>query len=843
MTRNGEKASGKLPQTGARKPRKDPWHKKITGLYNRQPVAFTWIVNVITGALILFIITHSSARTIQKLYKPPAKDEDPVIAVRDFQVPRDIEVLDKEGTEKKRAEAEALTRSRYDWDPSVGENIKQRISAFFKGLRDLHPEEAKIAAGTTSSSQPAAALQPFLTEKKQELVRNLGASLSSEDLSLLEQKHFAPELEKAVTALISEVYQNDKGKPRLLVPTKDMLLKESDKGIIAYRIKASEQTPLEINDLDPAMDIASAQEVIDKAAQKHMKDMEPATRILLSRMAKDLLDPNLTFNKKKTEEAKASAMAAAKPRYYKFKKGEVIVRKGDRLSPETRTKVEGILDALDTSAPRSLRSVGLMVLVIFLLASMVTFSMRNIRKFSMEPKDILFLSLVLVISLAVLRAVEVFGNASQETFLNVPEGLNFYYLIPLAGAVMLVRMVLNSEIALVFAVIVSILGGIVADNSLLFGVYTLVGSVVAAGEVRQCRQRSTILRAGLALGLINAIIILAVSMAGEGFISMVYMLPNSGLLWNIFFGLFGGVFVAIIVTGVVPLAESVFSYATDIKLLELLNQDSPLLKDLSMRAPGTHQHSLMVANLAEAAAKFIGANPLLTRVCAMYHDIGKMNKPLYFAENQWDNNNVHQRLSPSMSTLVIHNHVKEGLERGVKAKLPPVVIDCIQQHHGTSLLTFFYEKAKEMNESGTPLDENKYRYQGPRPQTREAAIIMLADVVESASRTVRDPNPARMKGMVQKLINRFFIDGQLDDCDLTLKDLHQIARSFNTTLEAIYHHRPDYPLPAVKGQAAEKKKKAEHDAAGHKDKTAQKDQAEKEKDKEDSENYLRRLGM
>jgi len=482
-----------------------------------------------------------------------------------------------------------------------------------------------------------------------------------------------------------------------------------------------------------------------------------------------------------------------------------------------------------------------LLLLLLFFAAMVTFGQVNIKKFRLESRDLIFLSSTLLLFLLALKGIELLSQNAPQGAGGHHQFVNYFYLLPLAGAVMLVRMVKNSEIALSFAVVIAVLGGMVAQQNIYFVVYTLIGSVIGAQEVRQCRQRSTILRAGLILGVVNVLLILTISLINHQFLN------QKALLINSLFGFTGGIVVAIFVAGLAPLAEWVLGYATDIKLLELLNQDHPVLKDLSMRAPGTHQHSLMVANLSEEAANAIGANPLLARVTAMYHDIGKMNKPPYYAENQWDGTNIHDQLSPSMSTLIIHNHVKEGVELALKHKLPRVVVESIRQHHGTSLVQFFYERAKELNDTGVPVNEVDYRYPGPKPQTREAAIIMLADAVESAARSLREPDPARLQGMVQKLINRFFIDGQLDECDLTLKDLHMIARSFNKTLGAIYHHRPDYPLPAAKGTPAEKRKKADQDAAKPKDDGTRKEKNkgpdDQDEDKDQNENYLKRLGM
>ncbi|MDA8414707.1 MAG: HDIG domain-containing protein, partial [Desulfobacteraceae bacterium] len=267
-----------------------------------------------------------------------------------------------------------------------------------------------------------------------------------------------------------------------------------------------------------------------------------------------------------------------------------------------------------------------------------------------------------------------------------------------------------------------------------------------------------------------------------------------------FFAVVGGVLTAGFVSGFIPVIESLFNYTTDIKMLELANLNSPLLRDLMVNAPGTYHHSVVVGNLGEAAAESIGANPLLARVAAYYHDIGKISKPLYFIENQSGEENRHDKLAPSMSALILVSHIKEGAEVAREKHLGQPIIDIIRQHHGTGLIKFFYERAKTQAEStGQTVEEQDFRYPGPKPQTREAGIVMLADCVEAASRTLVNPTPDHIMGMVQNIINRIFTDGQLDECELTLKNLHEIARSFNRILNGIYHHRIDYPEAARKG--------------------------------------------
>ena len=251
-------------------------------------------------------------------------------------------------------------------------------------------------------------------------------------------------------------------------------------------------------------------------------------------------------------------------------------------------------------------------------------------------------------------------------------------------------------------------------------------------------------------------------------------------------------------SGAIPLLESLFQYTTDIKLLELTNLNSPILRELMVRAPGTYHHSVVVGNLVEAAAEAINANPLLARVAAYYHDIGKISKAQYFIENQSGGENRHDKLSPSMSALILIAHVKEGAELAKQHRLGQPIAEIIRQSHGTALIKYFYQKAVEQALPGQVVDEHEFRYPGPKPQTREAGLVLLADAVEAASRTLIDSSPARIQGLVQKIINNIFIDGQLDECELTLKNLHEIAWSFNQILAGIHHQRIDYPQPAYK---------------------------------------------
>jgi putative nucleotidyltransferase with HDIG domain len=272
------------------------------------------------------------------------------------------------------------------------------------------------------------------------------------------------------------------------------------------------------------------------------------------------------------------------------------------------------------------------------------------------------------------------------------------------------------------------------------------------------------------------------------------------LLWTTPAGLLSGLLSSFLTMMLVPLLESAFNATTDVKLLELSNLNHPLLKEMIVKAPGTYHHSLVVGSMVEAAAEEIGANPLLAKVMSYYHDIGKIEHAGYFIENQRAGHNPHDHLSPNMSKTVLVSHVKDGVELGLRHKLGKPIIDGIVQHHGTTLIAFFYNRALEaQNEAIDSVREADFRYPGPKPQFREAALIMLADSIEAASRSLDEPTPVRLQNIVRNIIQRKFMDGQLDECNLTLRDLSVIETSFIRVLLGIYHQRIDYPRRAGGG--------------------------------------------
>ncbi len=480
-------------------------------------------------------------------------------------------------------------------------------------------------------------------------------------------------------------------------------------------------------------------------------------------------------------------------------KGAPIVASGRRVTDQAARILEEF-GRREGIGNRSQAYIGLsaLVLIIFYLFY------RDIRRYRpallADTRKILLLALLLFLTISVSQAAKQFFSLMADKLqLDI---MTIGFALPVASGAMLVCLLLDFHLALGFSFVVSILLGISFQGDPFIPIFFFLGSIVAALSVIQCKKRTAVLKAGALTMLVNIFVISGIDFyQGE--------LLTRGW-YDLAAGFLGAVGVTMIVSVTLPFFETVFDIATDIKLLELLDPNQPLLKELVYKSPGTYHHSILIGNLSEAAAETIGENPILARVGSYYHDIGKIHKPGYFIENQRAAENKHDRLMPSMSSLIIASHVKEGVELAREHKLPSAVVDIIQQHHGTSLISYFYQKAKEL-QPYVVIAEEDYRYSGPRPRTKVAAIVMLADSVEAASRTLDDTTPQRIQALTNSVITRIFLDDQLSMCDLTLRDLRDISRSFNLILSGIFHHRVDYPGVGFPGE----KKRNDHQDKKH----------------------------
>jgi putative nucleotidyltransferase with HDIG domain len=420
-------------------------------------------------------------------------------------------------------------------------------------------------------------------------------------------------------------------------------------------------------------------------------------------------------------------------------------------------------------------------------------------------RDLILVASLLTLSVWVTRGLAMFAIALTQGW----EGLNaqaLAFAAPLSAAPLLLALFLRPQAGMLSALGGGFLACLIWPDSAGVFAYYLVTGLVAAHYAHHSRSRSSLIKAGLMSCLPGLVIIVALALMRGWLVSADF--PVAVLAAGL-----GGLVSGVLASGLAPVVEMALGYTTSLRLMEMASLDTPILRELMLQAPGTYHHSLVVSSLVEYAAKEIGADHLLAKVAALYHDLGKMKKAAYFVENQVDGPNRHEKLAPSMSALVLTSHVKEGVELARKHRLGQPIMDIIAQHHGTRVIPFFYNKAMEARRAaGQPdPDPQDFSYPGPRPQTREAGLVMLADTVEAASRSLDNATPARLHGLVQQQINKIFSEGQLDECELTLKDLHKIAKSFNTVLSGIFHQRLEYPQAPDKAEDKAGKRHGDND--------------------------------
>ncbi len=464
------------------------------------------------------------------------------------------------------------------------------------------------------------------------------------------------------------------------------------------------------------------------------------------------------------------------------KEGDIIVRAGTKVNERQERIIEEMINLQRSQAAQQGWLMDLLPALARILLTLLSFIALFLFLYYYR-KEIYFSNPRLLAMFLVFILQLFFIHILDRWDLSI-------YAYPIAFLPMMLTILYDSETGILATIVLAILLGIMHRFNFTLSFITIVVGVVTCFSSREVRRRAHFIRIMLLTGLTSAIFILVV----ENF----KLTPQEELLSMVGFGLTSG-FVSVLLTlGLLPFFESLFGITTDITLLELSDLNHPLLKRLAVEAPGTYQHSLIVGNLSEAAAKAIGANSLLARVGAYYHDIGKMEIPEYFVENQLSVKSKHESLTPSMSALILSSHVKKGRIIGEAAGLPNDVLNFIEEHHGTMVQSFFYDKA--LKQGADPSTIEKFRYPGPRPLTRETGIAMLADAVEAASRTLDQPTAARLDHLIQRIINDRFQSGELDDCPLTLRDLARIKKAFAQVLIATFHHRVEYPTKEPAGE-------------------------------------------
>lgn len=696
---------------------------------------------------VLFLLLVATILTGRSSFKAVFNEGDislcDIYAPYDFYYPGEI---DEEMSGSAKAEALKNFLPVYDLEASYWDNKRKFLNQFFAEasniakLKDVDDnwriEKLKSKANTELDNNH---LLPFLQEDAAFLKDN-GAVI--------------------LNVLSSKIITDN--------ATLDILSAEKKEEIIVRDRQLNVEAKIPCSDLYTKEKLTAAiEKVLNSERVKKAETQAAIQSLLLS-----ILTPNLAYNKAETEARRKAMVDGIAPvrKQLLVKKNELIISKGQRVTRAHLSQLDQLMKKEKSGIGMSSLGGVIILFIVFIVA--IPIYLNTYRRKIFSDINNLYLISIMILLAAIM----------SKSITNSPIS---GYFTPIPAITMLTAILLDYNTAFMLSIMLSIFTGLIAGNKFNVMIVLLISSMAGVYFIKGVRRRSQILKAGILTGILEFVAICGIGLMNN--------LEPAVFIREGYWGIASGIAASGIVMFLLPVFEFFFNKTTDISLLELSDLNHPILKKMVMSAPGTYHHSLVVGNLAEGASDAIGANSLLARVGAYYHDIGKIEKPEYFSENESTHKSTHEKLAPSMSALIIQSHVKDGMELAKKYKLKKAIIDFIAQHHGTSMMYYFYQRALEKIDDEERLKEEAFRYHGPKPQSRETAIVLLADAVEASSRTLSDPTPSRIKGLVQKIINNKFIDNQLDECDLTLKDLNKIAAAFVRILTGIFHSRVEYP--------------------------------------------------
>lgn len=745
--------------------------------FNRLPFAGSVLLFLVSGLLAFFIYHDFFSPYLG--YQLGEKAERAVIA------PKTIEIVDEETTRTKRQVEKEAVKDVYDLDQRRFDTSLERLKAAFSSIRTTYPE-------LLNKDNPED--MPTFEKAKARFETELGFEVKKERMISLLRLGMSVRTEKALEELLRNINS------QLITSNKELLEQQRARGVTLIQYREGDESKERIFDsFNKVVSWEQAKEDLMDQGSDALSWIRKSTRQDVLAFANQLVQPNLTFNQKETESRKKEAFDSVQPVTFRIEKGQVVVKLHETINERHRKILSAIRSEVGNKNTfyKYFFSTLFIFLILFSLSKTVGEGFRSLKP---RMRDVTVCAVLLVgfiLPTKLFQYISLTAFRNNEQFAHIPLDF-FYYLMPVATAPMLIRMLIGKELASFFTIVVALISGFLVEKSFFFSCYVMVSCLMGVAMVARIQTRSSLYIAGLKVGCFNALFALSIFALTKGV--QFQDLGSNDTQWIIIASVLSGLFSAILASVLAPLVENVFGYVTDIKLLELANLEHPLLKNMVIQAPGTYHHSLMIGNLVENAAKEIGANPLLARVMAMYHDIGKMIKPQYFIENQGSAENPHDKLSPSMSAMVIKEHVWGGIQMGKEHRIPRVILSGIPEHHGTSLITYFHNRhlqnqldlgakgEKIYNSAGEAI----FRHDGPKPQTKETALLMLADAIEAATRSIKDPTVQKIRNMIQRIFRKVIDDGQLSDVDLTLRDLKKIEDSFVHHAVNMNHHRIEY---------------------------------------------------
>ncbi len=736
--------------------------------------------------LLLLVLLAGLSAGAGWLLAPPGLDQLPgpealgTPAPATIRADRDIDVVDEDATARRRAEAVARQRPVYDHDEAAPDEAAARIHAAFSLMRE--EEEALEQQQVTAS---LVELLPRYAAQRDAFVARLQLLVRAADFTSLETARFSEPVERALAALAR------KGLTGLVVQDLALLPDGRQAGFHVRTVRSGRLTGEGmLTDLALVRTVATARSEVAAAAGARLAGRPSALRATLLHLASESVHPTLVYNQAETERRRAEAEARVKPVGVIVRRGERVVAGGERLQPGHLAVFEALRAAQAGKDRWRIRLAGALAVALLLV---VAWRQASAARPGGSPRagarDALLGAVLLAGVMLAGLAVSTLADLLQDQLPGLTRA-PLLYLVPVAAAAVLARELFGASAALLLALVGSLVLGLTAGASVPLALHAAVTSLAALGVRGRRREAWSLLRCAGATGLSGAAV--AATMALHAGARPPELLLSAGAAL-----LGGAVLVPVVAAVALPPLAHLLGQVTDTQLLALANLNHPALKELIIQAPGTYRHSIVAGALVEEAARAIGADPLLARVGAYYHDLGKIRSPLLFAENQHDLNG-HDQLAPPMSALAIRRHVTDGLESARRWRLPAEVLAFIEQHHGTRLVGYFWAKQLRVAEAGgPPADQAAFRYPGPKPQTREVALVMLADACEASARFAGRTGAEGLRSLVDQRFAEIVAEGQLDQCELTQRDLSLSAEAMTRALQTHLQSRPEQPPRAV----------------------------------------------
>ena len=687
------------------------------------------------------------------------------VSQSDITAPRTITFIDEDRTSELRQRAADTAPRVYEEDSTVEEKVLNKVNNLFEGItaerrffynNKISPEveqnENESEAKTSESAAQNSADDEKTLSKGE--INNLTKTEKNEIIALINERI---DLEISNESLITLLSLNNKELSELQDRAVNLLQKKLENRILPS-------------------DLASAREDLRQSAME--MDITRNERMAVADITGSAVAANMFLNQEATANRREEAISEVEAVEKTVRQGEMIIRKGDVV---TEADIE-ILERLGLQKGGiNYYNITGRIMISFILVLLLGFYFYKYQKDIWQDNSKLLLVELLILTVVILaKILTLFHNPFVD------------YMVPTAMASILLTVLIGSDTALITTLFISLLIAPIYNMNFNIVLTSFLAGLIGIFSVTKVKERGDIIRAGLNVSLILIFLIGGLSMLQQN-------QDWSYLIWAIGAGILNGLLVGVLANGLLPYLEDLFDMTSSVKLLELSNPSQPILKRMLVEAPGTYHHSVIVGNLAETAAEDVGADSLLARAAAYYHDIGKLKRPYFFSDNQFGGENPHDKTSPNLSSLIIKSHVKDGVEAAKENGLPSKIIDIIKQHHGTNLISFFYQQALQDNKHDD-IEKKDFRYDGPKPQSREAAIIMLADITEAAlrSKNFNKNNHDRIEGFVRGLVKDKLIENQLDQSNLTLSDLDTIVKSFVKVLTGIYHQRVEYPEKLLK---------------------------------------------